>query len=78
MMSFWNSPEIVSRISSSLNLASVTGEVREIPINEQVKTALIRVRKNPDSEYIFCKNNGKKLKDIRTSFFTALRKSGIK
>ena len=54
------------------------GEKREIPINEQVKTAFIRTRKHPQSEYVFCKSDGSQLRDIRTSFFTALRKSGIK
>ena len=53
------------------------GEQREIPINEQVKTALIRIRKHPDSPYLFCKNDGKPFKYITTSFFTALKKSGI-
>ncbi len=53
------------------------GEAREVPINEQVKTTLIRVRKHPKCEYIFFKKNGERLKDIRTSFFTALNKSGI-
>lgn len=54
------------------------GGKREIPINEQVKTALIRTRKHPQSEYVFCKRDGSRLRDIRTSFFTALEKSGIK
>ena len=53
------------------------GEAREVPINEQVKTTLIRVRKHPKCEYIFCKQNGDRLKDIRTSFFTALDNSDI-
>ncbi len=46
-------------------------------INEQVKTALIGVRKHPESPYIFCNNKGKPYYDIRKSFFTALTKSGI-
>jgi len=54
------------------------GEKRELPINEQVKTELIRVRKNPLSEYIFCKQDGSHMGDIKKSFLTALRKSGIK
>jgi len=55
-----------------------SGESRDLPINEQVKTALIRTRKHPDSPYIFTKQNGKPYKDIRRSFFTALKKSDIK
>ncbi|MCB9748200.1 MAG: site-specific integrase, partial [Candidatus Omnitrophica bacterium] len=54
------------------------GEKREVYINEQVKSALIRVEKNPESPYIFCNYNGKPFYDIRKSFFTALKKSGIK
>ena len=46
-------------------------------INEQVKTALIRVRKNPESPYVFCKQDGSPCGNFRKSFFTALEKSGI-
>ena len=52
-------------------------EKREIPVNEQVKTALIRTLKHPKSEYIFCKKDGSPIGDIKKTFFTALRKSGI-
>lgn len=52
-------------------------EKREIPINEQVKTALIRVRRHPDSPYVFCKADGTHYGNVRKSFFTALRKAGI-
>jgi len=53
------------------------GEKREVPMNEQVKTALIRVGKHPESPYVFCKANAEPCKDIRKSFFTALKKAGI-
>jgi len=53
------------------------GEARKIPMNAQVKTALIRVRKNPNSPYVFCDNDGKPYHDLRKSFFTALKKSDI-
>jgi len=46
-------------------------------MNEMAKTALIRTLKHPDSPYVFCNKNGSPLKDIRKSFFTALKKSGI-
>jgi site-specific recombinase XerD len=46
-------------------------------MNEQVKTALIRVRKHPESAYIFCNNKGVPVHDIRKSYSTALEKSGI-
>ena len=54
------------------------GEKRELPVNEQVKNTLVAVRKNPSSEYIFCKENGNHLGDIKKTFLTALRKSSIK
>lgn len=59
-------------------LDTKNGEKREVYMNEQVKTALIRVRKHPESPYIFCNSLGKPHHDIRKSFFTALKKSGIK
>ena len=52
-------------------------EKREIPMNEMVKTALVKVRKNPNSPYIFNRFNDKPYLNVRKSFFTALKKSGI-
>ncbi len=54
------------------------GQAREVPMNEFVKTALVQIPKHPDSQYVFCKQDGKPLGDIRKTFWTALRKSGIK
>ena len=53
------------------------GETREIPMNEYVKNAFIAVSKHPESPYIFCKQDGNPFGDIRKSFWTALKKSGI-
>jgi len=58
-------------------LDTKNGQKREVPMNEQVKTALIRVRKHPESAFIFCNIKGKPIHDIRKSFSTALRKSDI-
>jgi integrase len=52
-------------------------EKREVPMNDIVKTALIKVHKHPRCPYIFCNRNGKPFGDIKKSFCTALRKSGI-
>jgi len=41
------------------------------------KTALIRHRKHPESPYIFCNMDGRPLRNVRKSFFTALKKSAI-
>lgn len=58
-------------------LNTKNGEKREIPLNEQAKTALIRVRKHPDSPYIFCNTEGKPYGDIKKTFLTTLKKTGI-
>ncbi|MFH1014745.1 MAG: tyrosine-type recombinase/integrase [Nitrospirota bacterium] len=58
-------------------LNTKNGEKREIPMNEQVKTALIRTRKHAGSPYIFCRHDGKPYGDIKKSFFTAMKKSDI-
>ncbi|MBU0467533.1 MAG: site-specific integrase [Candidatus Omnitrophica bacterium] len=57
---------------------SKNSDKREIPMNEHVKTALIRHKKHPKSDFVFCKKDGEPIKDIKKTFFTALNKSGIK
>lgn len=58
-------------------LRTKNNEKREIPMNDAVITVLIKVKKNPESQYIFCGKNGKPLQNIRKSFFTALKNAGI-
>lgn len=58
-------------------LDTKNSDKREIPMNKMVKAALINVKKHPDSAYIFCNKDGKPYTQIRTSFFTSLKKSGI-
>jgi integrase len=53
------------------------GESREVPINDTAKRALVAVSKHPDSPYIFTDNNGNNYGDIKKSFLTAVKKSGI-
>jgi len=53
------------------------GEKREIPMNEQVRNMIVAVKKHPKSAYIFCNPAGKPYCDIRKSFFTACKESGI-
>jgi hypothetical protein len=48
-----------------------------VPTDEWVRQTLIAVRKHPESPYIFCAKNGKPYTDIRKSFFTVCKKSGI-
>ena len=71
----WRDVDIKRDVIYLLNTKN--GEKREIPINEQVKTALIRTRKHPSSPYIFYKKDGSSIGDIKKTFFTALKKSGI-
>ena len=54
------------------------GEKREVPINEQVKAILINTIRHPQSEYIFYNKDGTPMASNKRSFFTALKKSGIK
>jgi len=53
------------------------GENREVPMNETVQKTIIGVLKNPESQYIFCNKDGKPYRDIKKSFFTALKNTGI-
>lgn len=59
-------------------LDTKNGEKRELPMNDAVKKALIGVRKNPISSYVFCNPNGKPYQDTKRAFHTALNKAGIK
>jgi integrase len=58
-------------------LNTKNGEKREIPINEAVKTALIRAPRNPNGPYVFCHKDGKPINDIKKTFWTAMKKAGI-
>jgi len=53
------------------------GEKREIPANSKVMVALLRIKRHPKSEYIFCLKSGRPRKHVTKLFFTALKKSGI-
>ncbi len=53
------------------------GEKRVIPMNEIVKSTLIKVKKDPNSPYIFHNDDGRPYYNLRKSFFTACKKAGI-
>lgn len=53
------------------------GEKREVPMNETVEDTLIKVRKHPESPYVFHGEDGKPFYNLRKSFFTACKKSDI-
>lgn len=46
-------------------------------MNDVVQKTVIGILKHPDSQYIFCNNDGESYGDIKKSFFTAINKSGI-
>jgi len=59
-------------------LNTKNSDARQIPMNELLKTTLIRVRKHPESPYVFHKKDGSQIGDIKKSFHTALNRAGIK
>jgi len=54
-----------------------SGEKREVPMNTVAQKAIIGVLKHPDSQYIFCNKDGESYGDIKKSFLTSIKKSGI-
>jgi len=66
-------------IKSSLIYLTDTknNEIRKVPINDIVRQTLVEIPKHPDSPYVFCNKNGKPYTDVKKSFFTAMKKSGI-
>ena len=54
------------------------GERREIPINSTLKETLQRLVRRIDSPYVFVDNFGKRFKEVKRSFKSALKLSGIK
>ena len=57
---------------------SKSGKSRKVDINDWLVETLIRVRKHPESPYVFCNKDGKSYGDIRKSFDNAKRRAGIK
>jgi len=53
------------------------GENREVPMNEIVQKTIIGVLKHPDSQYIFCNNDGEPYGDIKKSYLSAVKNAGI-
>ena len=54
------------------------GERREIPINATLRSALQGIVRRLDSPYVFVDGKGRRYKDVKRSFGSALRKTGIK
>lgn len=58
-------------------LTTKNGEKREIPMNKNVRMALLSLDRHKKSKYIFTNREGRPLGDIKKGFLTALKKSGI-
>ncbi|MFA5093477.1 MAG: site-specific integrase [Candidatus Omnitrophota bacterium] len=58
-------------------LDTKNGEKREVPMNEVVQKTIINVLKNPESQYVFCKEDNKSYGNVRKSFSTACKKADI-
>jgi len=54
------------------------GERREVPINATLRGALKGIVRRVDSPYVFVDREGRRFKDVRRSFHSALRKVGLK
>jgi len=59
-------------------LKTKSGEKREIPMNENVRNVLDRVKRTPTSIYVFSSFHEKPFDNVKRSFKTALEKAGIK
>ncbi|MBU4303748.1 MAG: site-specific integrase [Candidatus Omnitrophica bacterium] len=58
-------------------LDTKNGEKRDVPMNEITQKTIIGVLKHPDTQYIFCNNEGLPYGDIKKSWLTAVKKSNI-
>jgi integrase len=57
---------------------SKSGKSRKVDINDWLVETFIRLRKHPDSPYVFCNKDGKPYGDIKKSFDNAKKRAGIK
>ncbi len=71
----WVDVDLRNRVISILN--SKNNEKREIPVNEDLFQALLRARKNPESSYVFCNEDGVPYRDVKTGFKGALKRAKI-
>ena len=69
--------DIDFRLGLIILLDTKNNEKREVPLNQSAKNTLIKVRKHPDSPYVFCNKSGRPYANVRKSFKTALKKSDI-
>ena len=58
-------------------LKTKSGNKREVPMNENVKNVLARVKRPQDAVYVFSSYHNKPFDNVKRSFKTALEKAGI-
>ena len=71
----WVDVDLRNRVISILH--SKNNEKREIPVNEDLFQALLRVPKNPKSSYVFCNGDGVPYRDVKTGFKATLKRAKI-
>lgn len=71
----WRDFDFKRRIITLLDTKN--GQKREVPMSEAVNNAILQIKEHPKSPYVFCDGLGNHRQDIRQSFSTALKKSGI-
>lgn len=70
----WNQIDFGNRIITVENTKN--GEIRKIPMNDLLTETLLKCKNESKSEYVFSEN-GKPYGDIKTGWWTALKKAGI-
>jgi len=72
----WDDLDFRQKIIYLLNTKN--NEKKEIPMNQVVFYTLFKVKKHPESPYVFCNKDGKPYGSVKTAFRNALKKAGIK
>lgn len=71
----WKDVDFVNSIIYIRNTKN--SEMREVPMNETLKSLLVSLKGKMMGQYVFCKADGTQFKSIKTAFNTALRKAQI-
>jgi len=71
----WEDVDLKRGIIYLLNTKN--GDRREVPMNKAVSMALEGIERDTESSYMFCDKFSKPYINVRSSFFTAMKKSGI-
>ena len=72
----WEDIDFRQKIIYILNTKN--GEKREIPMNDPLFDTLLKIKKHPDSPYVFCNKDGKPYGSIKTAFRHALKRAKIR